>query len=280
MDKVIALCPAKINLSLNIIGKKENMHLIKGINQSVSLYDEIGISTNSTEDIYIFCDNPDVPIDDINSCYRAAYIMQQTFNLACGFNISISKKIPLSSGLGGESTDAAGVFLGINELLDLHIPIETLKTLAIKVGSDVPFCLVGGTCLVESKGEVLTTIPAKGLGQIVIIKPNFEISTKEAFAKFDESCLGKYKDFNDFRFCYNDFEIIAPEQIQEIKEYLYNCGADYAMMSGSGSAVFGSFSDEDAALTAAVDAQKHFEECQVYGAKECSGIKVKKIQLN
>ena len=126
MTDVIVLCPAKINLFLNITGKQDDMHLLKMVNQTVSLYDTLYIKLNGTGRINITCNNKNIPLDENNSCYKAASLMKDTFNIKFGFDIEITKKIPTGAGLGGESTDAAGVVLGISHMFKLNIDSERL----------------------------------------------------------------------------------------------------------------------------------------------------------
>lgn len=279
MYEVIVLCPAKINMFLNIIGQKNNMHLLKMINQSVNLYDYLTIKPNGTGNININCNNLSVPTDERNSCFKAALIMQKLFHINFGFDINITKNIPLEAGLGGESTDAAGVILGIKEMLGLQIGNDDLATIGFQIGADVPFCLIGGTCLVQGFGEHVTKIQMKDLNYL-IVKPNFNISTTDAFHTYDKLCA-KYKEFDGFIVGQNDFEIIMPPEIQEIKSYLTDQGAFFTNMSGSGSSIIGAFNSKEKRIRALKNLKKYFQDYNGYLANPCDGIEVlKKTRLN
>lgn len=235
------ICPAKVNLFLNILGKRNDMHILKMLNQSVSLFDIITLEKNDTQDITIVCDDDNIPVDCKNSVYKAVIVMKERYNISCGFNINIIKKIPTSAGLGGESTDAAGIILGINKLLKLNLSKNELVDVGLKVGSDVPFSIMGGTRIVESVGEKIKRAKTK-YKYFLIIKPSFSISTKEMFNKYDEE-ITTYKKYSKINIGHNDFECVAPKDIIKIKEALLNSGAISANMTGSGSAVIGIFND-------------------------------------
>ncbi len=272
MNEVIVLCPAKVNLFLNILGKYGDMHNIKAINQSVDLFDFLTIKVNVTGKINITCNNPNVLTNNKNSVYLAALIMKQNYNIRFGFDINITKNIPLSSGLGGESTDAAGTILGIKELMNLRISDEELVYLGMQIGSDVPFCLIGGTCLVGGVGEQIYKIHMDKK-PMVIVKPNFEISTKEAFKKYDLSCA-KFYEFDNYIVGQNDFEIVAPSEIQAIKSYLMDKKAKTAFMTGSGPSVVGVFNSIQSQKKAYLALQKQFLEYKAYMVNPSEGIKV------
>ena len=274
MDEVIVMCPAKVNLSLNILGKVGNMHLLRCLNQSVDLYDFLVIKLNSTGRINITCNNSKVPLDSQNSCFKAAYILREAFNLNCGFDIDIAKNIPIGAGLGGESTDAAGVLLAINKMLNLEIPLTTLMTLGFKIGADVPFCLNGGTCIVEHFGEDITQGQIENY-HLLIVNPNHEINTKAAFAEYDRVCTS-YTDNITCWIGYNDFELIAPnpKETAAIKRYLIDYGAYRSCMTGSGPAVVGMFTNNQKRIKAYRDLKKYFENYKGYLVHQCNGIEV------
>ena len=165
------LCPAKINLFLNIIGKNDGMHDMHMINQTVDLYDTLEISVNGTLFDHFECNNSQIDTND-NSVLKALKIMRYLYDIRFGFDIKLTKRIPLESGLGGESTDAAGLILGINDLFKLNLDMETLIKIGLMIGADVPFCLVGGTALVSEIGNVIKPIQ-RLIDNYVIIKPDF-----------------------------------------------------------------------------------------------------------
>ena len=279
INEIIVMCPAKINLFLNIVGVKDDKHLLKMINQSVDLYDFLTIKLNETGEINITSNNKYIPTDYNNTVFKAAYIMKQLYDIHFGFDINITKNIPTGAGLGGESTDAAGTILGIKELLDIYINDSSLISIGAAVGSNVPFCLVGGTCLVDGTGEIIRKIVMKQK-QFLIIKPNFSTNTAEMFEAFDKYC-GNYSDFDGYIIGQNDFEIIAPPEIQDIKNYLASFGAYYTNMTGSGSSVIGTFNNKKYLLSAYKNLKKYFQNYTAYIVKPCDGVEVlKKTRFN
>ena len=279
MSKIVVLCPAKINLFLNIVGQSGNMHLLNMVNQTVDLYDYITIETNDTGKINITCNTDGVPLNQENTCFKAALSMKVNFGLKCGFDIHINKNIPIGAGLGGESTDAAGVILGINEMLKLYLSQNTLLKVGETVGSDVPFCIVGGTALIEGTYEI-TPVPTN-FRYFLIVKPNFSIITKAAFAEYDKT-LTDYKKFLTFAIGYNDLECVAPKEIKEIKLFFSDTYDVSSNMTGSGSAVVAHFLDAETRLQAYRDAGKYFPNYyEYYCVDSCKGIQfAKKMHLN
>ncbi len=274
MGEAIVMCPAKVNLFLNIAGKENDMHLLKMFNQSVDLYDYINIKLNDTGAITFSCDNADIPTDDTNSCIIAASLMQAYYNLDCGFDIKLTKNIPMQSGLGGESTDAAGIILGIKDLCNLDIPLKDLMSIGFQVGADVPFCLNGGACLVNSKGEHVTKVKINANYHFIIIQPNFGIDTPYAFYCYDKTCA-EYTKFDEYTFGYNDMEIIAPKCIREIKKFMYGTdGCWFANMSGTGSAVVGAYTNKKKRLAALREVRKYFVDYKAFAVEPCKGIEV------
>ncbi len=258
MDRVIITAPAKINLMLDVAGKRnDGYHDIITIMQSISLSDTISIERNQMEKISIKCTNEDVPKGRKNLAYRAAEVFLEKYgNIFEGLTISISKEIPMQAGLGGGSADAAAVLCGLNKLFETNYSLEELCKMGAAVGADVPFCIVGGTKLCRGIGDVMSDAPALEDRFIVIGKCTEGISTEEAYAKIDS--LGLYS--SDLPMSYdgtvrslvsigkNVFENVAgSESINDVKNTLISGGAEYAAMTGSGSAVFGLFSDKPAA---------------------------------
>ncbi len=249
----------KINLALDITGKREDgYHLVKMILQTVDLYDQITVE-RLEEGIVLTCDDPRVPTDEKNLAYKAARLMIQTFDLSAGVKIHIEKKIPMQGGMGGGSTDAAAVILAVNELFDLHADPDILDKLAVTLGADVPFCLRKGTYLAEGIGEKLTKLPDAPHGYLVLIVPSFGISTAWAYARADEmddlihpDIAGMVKtiekqDLAKMAACMGNVleqvAILEHPEIQAVKDQLLQHGALGAMMTGSGSVIFGIFDD-------------------------------------
>lgn len=259
MDKILIKCPAKINLSLDVVGKRDDgYHLLKMLMQSVALFDEVTIEKNSTG-ITIHCDNNEIPCDEKNICYKVARLMKDKYALQAGVNIFISKNIPIAAGLAGGSTDAAGVILGINELYNLNLGINEMMDIGVKVGADVPFCLNKGTALVEGIGEVITNLKAVN-AWCVLAKPNISVSTAAVFGnfKFDEvvkhpntEMLIEYIKNEDLenlsQNMVNVLETVTIKKypiILEIKNIMMEFNALGSIMSGSGPTVFGLFDNK------------------------------------
>ena len=260
---------AKINISLDIISKMENgYHNLKTIMQSVSLSDEITIEcipnkgTNPGDDINIIDSGRSfLPKDDRNITAKAA----RAFLLHSGIsgyktNISVKKNIPVCAGLGGGSADGACVLRMMDKMFNTNLERETLLKLAGSVGSDVPFCVFGGTKLAEGRGETMTDLPDMPFCYIVICKPAFNFSTPELFSRINCKKINNRPDTDAIitalsngdlqgiaRHMYNVFEDFLPRgkrDIEEIKYKLLDNGALGAVMTGSGPTVFGIYDNE------------------------------------
>ena len=253
---------AKINLTLDLTGVLPNgYHPIFTLMQTVSLCDEVAVEINDSGVIEIESDNRNMPLDMSNTAYKAAALfLEKTADTSTGVKIRIDKKIPSEAGLAGGSADAAAVLNLLNEHFSYPLSEKELLGIALKVGADVPFCVKGKTQLCQNIGEVMTELPAVS-AFVVIAKPEEGVSTKEAFARFDESENISHPNNDNFLFyaargeykkalenAFNIFELLTPvAQGEYIKEIMKKHGAYYASMSGSGSAFFGLFdSIEDA----------------------------------
>ena len=246
---------AKINLSLDITGKREDgYHLLKTVMQSVSLCDTVTVEL--CDDIIITCSDKTVPCDERNTAYKAVKAFYDYIKANSGAKIHIEKAIPHEAGMGGASADAAAVICALNELTNSNLTQKQLLEIGLKVGADVPFCQVGGTMLCEGIGEVMTPIKNMPDCFLVIAKPESGISTKEAYSAFDNS-VTSFELFTDKLLdnidtlqgisenLGNIFEELANNpEIDIIKMQMKSAGALGACMTGSGSAVFGIFTDE------------------------------------
>ena len=254
----------KINIGLDVTGKREDgYHLVKMILQTVDIHDDVTVCRLSGDDgnpiIQLTCDDPDLPTDERNLAYRAAAAMIEAFHLKDGVSIDIKKRIPKEAGMAGGSTDAAAVILAMQELFVLDATAEELDAIALRLGADVPFCLRKGTWLAEGIGEKLTQLKNLPHADLVIIVPDFGISTKWAYEQVDAIPDLKHPDIDAItqaieagdlakaaKSMGNILEEVAVRnypKIREIKETFLAHGAMGAMMSGSGSAVFGIFDD-------------------------------------
>ncbi len=258
MDRVLITAPAKINLYLDVKGKRsDGYHEVVNIMQSISLSDKISIEKSNIEKISIKCNVEDVPKSRKNTAYRAAEIfLEKSGMIFQGLNIYINKEIPIQAGLGGGSADAAAVLCGLNQLFEKNYSLEELCQMGASIGADVPFCIVGGTQLCRGIGDVMSAAPPLEDCFIVIGKGNDGVSTEEAYAKIDAAGLTE----NPFPSSYNGtirslsavgmnvFEkVSASASAAEIKELLDQSGSGYSAMTGSGSAVFGLFNDKPTA---------------------------------
>ena len=256
------LAPAKLNLSLQVFGKRpDGYHHIRSVMVPVSLYDEVTVE-EAPSGILVECDAPGIPTDAANSCHKAAALFLAWAGSPAGVRIRIRKAIPAESGLGGGSSDAAAALKGLIALTGKHPPPEELLSIAIRIGADVPFFLPGGAALVEGIGERLTPIAWNVPFHAVIVRPAFGLSTREGYARLgrepgDPPPRGRVPSFRTISevaaIVRNDFEaawVPSHPEIAVIRRELASAGAAAAGMSGSGSAVFGLFTSEGAAREA------------------------------
>ena len=243
---------AKINFSLRVFEKRpDGFHSLESIMQSVSLHDIVTV-TPIASGIELSCDDPTIPINEQNTCYKAAklYIEQVDSRESKmehrGVRIQIEKRIPIAAGLAGGSADAAAVLFGLNRLSNHDYRLSTIELLdiAAHVGSDVPFCLTGGTCLVKGRGEIVEKLDAWAQQYYIIVNPGIHISAKWAYDEFDKLNIVAPEEIK------NDLEPAVVSRypiIMEIKEKLIELGCSQAQMSGSGSTVFGITRDHETA---------------------------------
>ena len=256
------LAPAKLNLSLQVFGKRpDGYHHIRSVMVPVSLYDEVTVE-EAPPGITVECDAPGIPTDGTNSCHKAATLFLAWSGAPAGVRVRIRKSIPAESGLGGGSSDAAAALKGLIALTGKHPPAEELSAMAARIGADVPFFLPGGAALVEGFGERLTPLPWDVPFHVVIVRPAFGFSTREGYARLGRepgeappsSGIPSFRTLSDVAAAVrNDFEEAwgpACPEIAEIKGGLTAVGALAAGLTGSGSAVFGIFASEAAAREA------------------------------
>lgn len=255
---------AKINLSLDITGiRDDGYHLLKTVMQSVDIYDTVTVRLNDSGIVKLSCTNTSVPVDNKNTAFKAAEKFFEYCNLKNGADINIEKYIPSEAGMGGASADAAAVITVLNKLTNSKLSDEELLKIGLLVGADVPFCLTGGTALCEGIGEKITPLCKLPECFIVIAKPEIGISTAKAYSEYDKSKKAaiiytdnlllalENKNINQIaKSTGNIFELLiqCPE-VEDIKHQMMNSGALSSCMTGSGSAVFGIFSDEETAIT-------------------------------
>ena len=266
------LAPAKINVFLRITGRRaDGYHLLDSLMVPISLCDEIKLEAwnvergtrNDKEAITVTCDDPALPTDETNLVYKAAALLCKEASVRAQITIDLRKRIPVGAGLGGGSSDAAAVLRGLNTLLSLGFDEPRLCTLAARLGADVPFFISCRPARVQGIGEILTPIAFLLTKWFVIVVPSFGVLTPWAYRQFDElppqADVGGNIELTDGRWpaaklLVNDLErAVIPTYplIGELKGRLLQLGAEGALMSGSGSAVFGMFRDRTGAEQAA-----------------------------
>ena len=235
-------CPAKVNLFL-AVGPKDSLgyHPLRTIFQTVDLCDTLDISTNAqyTE---IVCEWADLPHE--NTLTKTFRLLQEVVKLP-PLRIGLTKRIPAESGLGGGSSDAAGLIKAAMRLAP-NIPKAELLSIASAVGADVPFFLVGGRAKAEGYGEKLTPLPDGSSEWLTIVRPEVGCGTAESYEKLDELRYA-WREFPAGDELYNDFERVAPSECTHLIERLQVYGARDSGLTGSGSAVFGRFTSEESA---------------------------------
>ncbi|MDN3451162.1 4-(cytidine 5'-diphospho)-2-C-methyl-D-erythritol kinase [Planococcus sp. APC 3906] len=246
--------PAKINLTLDVLYKRpDNYHEIEMIMTTVDLADRIGLKATESG-IHIESADRFVPNDSRNLAYQAAQLLKDTFNIKSGVIISLDKQIPVAAGLAGGSSDAAATLKGLNQLWQLNLSLDELAELGAKIGSDVSFCVYGGTALAKGRGEIIEHLPAPPHCWVVLAKPTIGVSTADVYGAFNPANAehpdtgkmiealeqGDYQGMCDH--LGNALESVTLEmhpEVAQIKEQMKKFGADAVLMSGSGPTVFG-----------------------------------------
>ena len=256
---------AKLNLTLDVLGKREDgYHNLKSVMQTISVRDDVEVDIGTGKPWCIKCDKDDIPCDERNLAWKAAKVYCDALNKdPNGLEIRITKRIPSQAGMGGGSADAAAVLRALNEYYDHPLSIGALAELGAQVGSDVPFCVVGGTCMCEGRGERLRKLPDMPDCIFVVCKPDFSVSTPELYQKIDEVDIAKRPDHQVMesallagdleKVAHNLFNVFDPVVTQDhlelnyIKSLFHQYGAVGYQMTGSGSAVFAVVSEFEVA---------------------------------
>ena len=264
---------AKINLGLDVLGVRDNgYHDVRMVMQSIYLYDDVKIEVKDEPGIELKTNLYFLPTDEHNIAYKAAKMLIDEFNIEKGVTITLNKHIPVSAGMAGGSTNAAAVLFGMNRIFNLGLSVEDLKERGVKLGADVPYCIMRGTVLAEGIGEELTTLPAMPKCYVLIAKPPISVSTKAVYEALDSKEIEKHPDIDglieglekaDLRKIalsmgnvLEDVTIPMHPVIKDIKEAMIKEGALNAMMSGSGPTVFGLFERKSDAKRA-LDSIRH-----------------------
>ncbi|MBM7689897.1 4-(cytidine 5'-diphospho)-2-C-methyl-D-erythritol kinase [Enterococcus ureilyticus] len=252
--EIIEKAPAKINLGLDALYKrKDGYHELEMIMASVDLADRLTFELLPKDEILIETDSSFLPVDRRNHVYQAAELLKNTFGLTQGVRIYIEKRIPVAAGLAGGSSDCAAALRGLNRLWNLGLSLEELAELGSKIGSDVPYCIHGGTAFVTGRGEKIKFLPSMPQCWVVLVKPRMSVSTSSIFSSLsfnniqhpDIHGLKQAIETDDYLLMTekigNALESVTIKRhpvIQQIKDRMMKYGADAALMSGSGPTVF------------------------------------------
>ena len=259
----------KINLGLDVLGRREDgYHEVKMIMQTVGLYDSIDLKLLDQPGIRVETNLCYLPNNENNLVWKAADLLMREFSLPGGISIRLKKMIPVAAGMAGGSSDAAAVLFGVNRMFGLGLSMEELKKRGVTIGADVPYCLMRGTALSEGIGEKLTALPPVPQCQVLIAKPGISVSTKVVYEALDAMELKpeqhpdidgmiraiREKDLHRVAGKFgNVLELVTAGRypvIGQIEQAMLECGAENAMMSGSGPTVFGLFTNPRAAEAA------------------------------
>ena len=265
---------AKVNLGIDVIGKRpDGYHEVRMIMQTVKLYDRITMEKNDSGNIILSTNLPYLPVNEKNLVYRAIDMIRHAYGITDGVTASIVKRIPIAAGMAGGSSDAAAAFVGMNQLFHLGITQQELMDYGVKLGADIPYCIMRGTALSEGIGEILTPLPPIPNCWFLIVKPTFSMSTKFVYENLHLDEIAVHPDIDGMKEALYQRDLIGVtdrmenvlEQVTkkhypaigEIKDIMRKEGALNALMSGSGSTVFGIFKSKETAEKAAAACHEH-----------------------
>lgn len=267
MDKIQLKAYGKINLGLDVLRKREDgYHDLNMIMQTVGVFDDVIIEKTEGEDIVVTTDAFVLSNEKGNLAYMATKLLFDEFGIKDGVKIHLNKRIPIAGGMAGGSADCAATLKGINQLFQLGLSTEDLMERGVKLGADVPYCIMGGTAIAQGIGEILTPLPAPPQCHVIIAKPPISVSTAFVYGNIKPAELKKHPDIDGIvdaiknqnleqmaKLLYNVMEEVTVEEypiIQEIKDVMLKCGALNSIMSGSGPTVFGLFDVKEKAEVA------------------------------
>jgi len=261
MDEISLKALAKINLGLDVLGQREDgYHEVRMVMQSIHLYDRVEIKKTKSPQIHVQTNLFYLPVDENNLVYKAAALMKEEFKIKEGVRITLQKFIPVAAGMAGGSSDAAAVLVGMNRLFHLGLKQNRLMELGLKLGADVPFCVMRGTALAEGIGEKLTALPPMPKCPVLIAKPAISLSTRQVYEQLKLTDQTQHPDIDGIieniksknlrgvaEHMGNILETVSVRQypvIREIRNLMKENGAMNAIMSGSGPTVFGLYHNE------------------------------------
>lgn len=259
--KIYEKAPAKINLMLDVLHKRpDGFHEVEMVMTMIDLADRLEMSEQKRDTIIITSQAGYIPLDEKNLAFQAARLIKERYDVKQGVHIHLDKKIPVAAGLAGGSSDAAATLRGLNRLWGLGIPQEELLALGAELGSDVPFCVTGGTALATGRGEVLTPIPNPPQCWVIVAKPPINVSTAEVYGRLRSEQIQRHPSAERMvealmqgsfqQMCQSLGNVLEEvtlrmhPEVQQLKEGMLKLGADGALMSGSGPTVFGLVSKE------------------------------------
>ncbi|HIS56685.1 MAG: 4-(cytidine 5'-diphospho)-2-C-methyl-D-erythritol kinase [Lachnospiraceae bacterium] len=255
---------AKINLALDVLGKREDgYHEVRMVMQTLNIFDKLNVRVTREPGIRIVTNLSYLPVNENNLVYKAARMMMEEFEILEGLSIDLYKYIPVAAGMAGGSSDAAAVIFAMNKLFRLGLTLDKMMDRGVKIGADVPYCLMRGTALAEGIGERLTRLPACPPCFVLVAKPPVNVSTKFVYGNLKADELTYHPDVDGFieAMAAGDFygmadlmgnvletvTVPAYPVIDQLKQFMLEHGAIGAMMSGSGPTVFGLYTDLTAA---------------------------------
>lgn len=289
MDKITRRAYAKINLGLDVLKRRpDGYHEVKMIMQTVGIYDVLTFEKVTEPDdasgkertIELVIENSDLPADRSNLIYKAAELIQQEYPACGSVKITLKKNIPIAAGMAGGSTDAAAVFHGLKELYDLPMDLQKMQELGVKLGADIPYCMMGGTALSEGIGEVLTVLPPPPQAHLCIAKPAIDVSTKFVYQNLHLETVTDHPDIDGITHAIYEQDLTGITKrlgnvletvtiphypvIADLKQQMIDAGARNALMSGSGPTVFGIFLEKEKAEAAADAIRREHPDAHVF----------------
>ena len=281
MDSIRLKARAKINLGLDVLGKSEDgYHEVRMVMQTIGIYDRLILTKIPEEEIRITSNLAFLPVNENNLIYKAIKLLKDEYHFPGGVSVDLNKFIPVAAGMAGGSTDAASTMFGVNRLFGLNLSMGKMMELGVRLGADVPYCVMRGTALAEGIGEKLTRITPVPHMWILIAKPQINVSTRLVYEQLDMGGIQKHPDIDGIIRAIEAQDVVRIAQsmgnvlenvtvplypvIETIKQDMLSHGAINAMMSGSGPTVFGIFPDEQTTLACQAFLKKKGDARQVY----------------
>ncbi len=281
MDSIRLKARAKINLGLDVLGKREDgYHEVRMVMQTIGIYDRLILTKIPEEEIRITSNLAFLPVNENNLIYKAIKLLKDEYHFPGGISVDLNKLFPVAAGMAGGSTDAASTMFGVNRLFGLNLSMGKMMELGVRLGADVPYCVMRGTALAEGIGEKLTRITPVPHMWILIAKPQINVSTRLVYEQLDMGGIQKHPDIDGIIRAIEAQDVVRIAQsmgnvlenvtvplypvIETIKQDMLSHGAINAMMSGSGPTVFGIFPDEQTTLACQAFLKKKGDARQVY----------------